>query len=97
MYPGPEDPDLGVFVAQLEEALQERGNEVERAVLDTRSGGKRRYARLAARAIRAARRFDPDVVYAHFLVPAGLVAALSSRAPLVLTAHGRDVRNVGAV
>src|SRR5947208_1994326 len=97
MYPGPEDPDLGVFVAQLGEALQERGHEVERAVLDTRSGGKRRYGTLAARAMRAARRFDPDVVYAHFLVPAGLVAALSSRAPLVLTAHGRDVRNVGAV
>jgi glycosyltransferase involved in cell wall biosynthesis len=30
-------------------------------------------------------------------VPAGLVARLASRAPLVLTAHGRDVRNVGAV
>jgi glycosyltransferase involved in cell wall biosynthesis len=33
-------------------------------------------------------------VYAHFLVPAGLVAALSSRAPLVVTAHGQDVANV---
>ena len=97
MYPGPEDPDLGVFVAQLEQALRERGNEVERAVLDTRSGGKRRYGTLAARAMRAARRFDPDVVYAHFLVPSGLLAGLASRAPLVLTAHGRDVRNVGAV
>src|SRR5207247_1519729 len=68
-----------------------------RAVLDTRSGGKRRYGTLAARAMRAARRFDPDVVYAHFLVPAGLLAGLASRAPLVLTAHGRDVRNVGAI
>jgi len=37
------------------------------------------------------------VVYAHFLVPTGLIAALSSRAPLVVTAHGRDVRNVGAL
>ena len=97
MYPGPEAPDLGVFVAQLEHALSERGHEVERAVLDTRSGGKRRYATLAARAIQAARRFKPDVVYAHFLVPAGLTAALASRAPLVVTAHGRDVRNVGAI
>jgi glycosyltransferase involved in cell wall biosynthesis len=97
MYPGRDDPDLGVFVAQLEQALQARGHEVERAVLDTRSGGKRRYGILAARAMRAARRFEPDVVYAHFLVPAGLLAGLASRAPLVLTAHGRDVRNVGAV
>ncbi len=97
MYPGPEDPDLGVFVAQLELALQERGHELERAVLDSRSGGKRRYATLTARALKAARRFRPDVVYAHFLVPAGLTAALASRAPLVVTAHGRDVRNVGAI
>ena len=85
MYPGPDDPDLGVFVAQLERALQERGHELERAVLDSRSGGKRRYATLSARALRAARRFRPDVVYAHFLVPAGLIAALA-----VARAAGRD-------
>ena len=97
MYPGPEDPDLGVFVAQLEHALRERGHELERAVLDSRAGGKRRYATLAARTLQAARRFRPDVVYAHFLVPAGLIGGLASRAPLVVTAHGRDVRNVGAV
>ncbi len=97
MYPGPDDPDLGVFVAQIEDALRARGHELELAVLDRRAGGKRRYATLAARAFRAARRFRPDVVYAHFLVPAGLIAALASRAPLVVTAHGRDVRNVGAL
>jgi glycosyltransferase involved in cell wall biosynthesis len=97
MYPGPGDPDLGVFVAQLEKALRARGHEIERAVLDSRSGGKRRYATLAARTFQAARRFGPDVVYAHFLVPAGLIAALASRAPLVVTAHGRDVRNVGSI
>ena len=95
MYPGPDDPDLGAFVAQLEGALEARGNELERAVLDTRAGGKRRYLTLARRARKASRRFSPDVVYAHFLVPAGLIATLVSRAPLVVTAHGRDVRNVG--
>jgi len=26
MYPGPEDPDLGVFVAQVEHALAARGS-----------------------------------------------------------------------
>jgi glycosyltransferase involved in cell wall biosynthesis len=97
MYPGPSDPDLGVFVAQLEQALRERGHELERAVLVSRSGGKRRYATLAASTLQAARRFRPDVVYAHFLVPAGLIAGLASRAPLVVTAHGRDVRNVGTI
>ena len=75
MYPGPDAPDLGVFVAQLEDALRARGHELERAVLDSRAGGKRRYATLAARTFRAARSFRPDVVYAHFLVPAGLLAA----------------------
>jgi glycosyltransferase involved in cell wall biosynthesis len=97
MYPGPADPDLGTFVAQMERALADRGHELERAVLDRRAGGKRRYLELGRRARAAARRFRPDVVYAHFLVPSGLVAALSSNAPLVVTAHGRDVRNVGSV
>jgi glycosyltransferase involved in cell wall biosynthesis len=97
MYPGPDDPDLGVFVRQLERALADRGHELERAVLDRRGGGKRRHLSLARRTVRAGRRFRPDVVYAHFLVPTGLVAALAGRAPLVVTAHGRDVRNVGAL
>jgi glycosyltransferase involved in cell wall biosynthesis len=95
MYPGPDDPDLGVFVAQLEQALAERGHELDRAVIDTRAGGHVRSVRLFRDARSAARRFRPDVVYAHFLVPAGLVAALASRAPLVVTAHGQDVANVG--
>jgi glycogen(starch) synthase len=94
MYPGPDDPDLGVFVAQIADALERRGHEVDRAVLDRRAGGKLRYLELARAARRAPR---PDVVYAHFLVPSGLIAALAQRAPLVLTAHGRDVRNVGAI
>jgi glycosyltransferase involved in cell wall biosynthesis len=94
MYPGPDAPDLGTFVAQVERELVARGHEVERAVLDTRAGGKLRYLTLARSTLSAAR---PDVVYAHFLVPSGLIAALAGRAPLVVTAHGRDVRNIGAM
>jgi glycosyltransferase involved in cell wall biosynthesis len=94
MYPGPDAPDLGTFVAQVERALAERDHDVELAVLDTRAGGRLRYLTLARRTLAAAR---PDVVYAHFLVPSGLVAALGGRAPLVVTAHGRDVRNIGAI
>jgi glycosyltransferase involved in cell wall biosynthesis len=97
MYPGPDDPDLGVFVEQLEEALRDRGHELERAVIDHRGGGKAKYARLAADVRATGRRFQPDVVYAHFLVPAGLAAALALRAPLVVTAHGQDVANVGRI
>ena len=92
MYPGPTAPDLGTFVAQVERALLDRGHDVDRAVLDSRAGGKLRYLELARRTLLARR---PDVVYAHFLVPSGLIAALGTRAPLVVTAHGRDVRNIG--
>jgi glycosyltransferase involved in cell wall biosynthesis len=93
MYPGPADPDLGVFVRQLELALRERGHAIDLAVLDRRAGGMRRFLELRRR-VRAAAR--PDVVWAHFLVPTGLIAS-SVDAPLVVTAHGRDVRNVGAI
>jgi glycosyltransferase involved in cell wall biosynthesis len=96
MYPGPDDPDLGAFVQGIERALAERGHELERVVTEGRGGGKRRHLRLAGEVARAAKRFRPDVVYAHFLVPTGLSAALFGRAPLVVTAHGRDVRNIGA-
>jgi glycosyltransferase involved in cell wall biosynthesis len=93
MYPGPADPDLGSFVAQMERALRERGHEIDLAVLDRRAGGKLRFLELRRR-VRAAPL--PDVVWAHFLVPSGLIAS-KVRAPLVVTAHGRDVRNIGAI
>jgi glycosyltransferase involved in cell wall biosynthesis len=93
MYPGPDDPDLGAFVAQGERALRDRGHEIELAVLDHRGGGKARFLELRRRVRRAGR---PDVVWAHFLVPAGLFAS-EVDAPLVVTAHGRDVRNVGEI
>ena len=96
MYPGPDDPDLGVFVANLERELAARG---PRARARRRRLARRAERRDTSRSLRdaceAARRFRPDVVYAHFLVPAGLAAALGSRAPLVVTAHGQDVANIG--
>ena len=97
MYPGPSDPDLGVFVANLEHELAARGHEFERAVVDSRSGGKRAHLALFRDARRVARRFKPEVAYAHFLVPAGLAASLATDAPLVVTAHGQDVANIGAI
>jgi len=96
MYPSAAEPDFGVFVQGLERELVARGHELERVVLDRRGGGKLRHARLGLRAIREARRFRPDVVYAHFLFPtglSGLLAARAARAPLVVTAHGQDVAN----
>ncbi|MBD0348630.1 MAG: glycosyltransferase [Thermoleophilia bacterium] len=96
MAPGPDDPDYGAFVVQLADALERRGHSVERAVLEGRGGGRRKWAELGRRTVAAARRSRPDVVWAHFLVPTGVIA-LAGRAPLVVTAHGRDVRNVEAI
>ncbi len=92
MYPGPSAPTLGTFVADLEAGLAARGHDVARAVVDRR-GGHARHVALARDVVRTARRFRPDVVYAHFLVPAGLLGAVAGKAPAVLTAHGQDVAN----
>jgi len=100
LYPGPDAPDLGVFVEELADELERQGHELDRVVLDRRGGSWAKYGQLGARALRRARAFRPDVVYAHFLVPAGALAglaALVADAPLVVTAHGRDVRNVGSI
>jgi glycosyltransferase involved in cell wall biosynthesis len=95
-WPGEADPDLGVFVAQVVRELEARGHEVDRAVIDRRGAGRAGDARLLRDAVRLARRHRPDVVFAHFLVPAGLAAvaaSLAARAPLVVMAHGQDVEN----
>jgi glycosyltransferase involved in cell wall biosynthesis len=100
MYPGPSDPDLGAFVAQIERELERQGHVIARAVIDARGGPRTKHARLVIDAVREARSFRPDVVFAHFLFPAGAAGALASlaaRAPLVAMAHGRDVRNLSAV
>src|SRR3954471_461086 len=96
MDPGPPAAASPVFVRDLADAVERRGHDVERVVVDRRGPGLAKYAGLARRACAASRSFDPDVVWSHFLVPTGL-AALAARAPLVVTAHGRDVRNVGSV
>jgi glycosyltransferase involved in cell wall biosynthesis len=98
--PGPRDPDLGVFVAQIADELERRGNVVARVAVRHRGGRRTKHARLAARAVAAAVRFRPDVIYGHFLVPAGAFAVLAGalvRTPVVITAHGQDVRNLGVI
>jgi glycosyltransferase involved in cell wall biosynthesis len=100
MFPGPSAPDLGVFVRDLARELERRGNDLAYAVADRRGGSPLKHVRLAARALAEARRFRPDVVYAHFLAPAGVAGAGAARAAgagLVVTAHGRDVRNLGSM
>jgi glycosyltransferase involved in cell wall biosynthesis len=100
MWPTPGDPDLGSFLLPLRRELVAGGHEVEMAAIGRRGGSPAKYARLTADAVRAARRFSPDVVFAHFLFPAGaagLVAARAAGAPLVVMAHGQDVANTDRV
>jgi glycosyltransferase involved in cell wall biosynthesis len=97
MWPGPRDPDLGVFVFDIARELRRLGHEVDVSAIDRRGGGPAKYARLTATAVAAARRGRPDVVFAHFLFPAGAAgaaAAAAARVPLVVMAHGTDVENV---
>lgn len=103
MWPSPEAPERGSFVARQVEALRELGHDVEVAPLDdVRTGPLRtplKYLSLARDARRRLQRFNADVVHAHFLVPTGSVArAVARRAgiPYVVTAHGTDVRNAAA-
>jgi glycosyltransferase involved in cell wall biosynthesis len=99
MYPGPGAPDYGAFVATMADALERRGLEVERVVIDTRARGPLRtsakYLGLAGRAAGPTRR--ADVIYGHYLFPTGAIAAGWGRmlnVPWVLTAHGQDVANL---
>ncbi|MGH2983171.1 MAG: glycosyltransferase, partial [Solirubrobacterales bacterium] len=92
MWPSAANPDLGSFLVPLTRELEQLGHEVEVASISRRGGAPTKYARLTAAARAAARRTEPDVVFAHFLFPAGAagaVAARAARAPLVVMAHGQ--------
>ena len=100
MWPSPEEPDLGSFLVPLTRELESLGHEVEVVSISQRGGSPAKYLRLAREARAAARRSQPDVVFAHFLFPAGGAGALAARAagvPLVVMAHGQDVANLGGV
>ena len=57
MYPGPSDPDLGVFVKQVADELERNGNAVARVVIDHRGGSPAKYWKL----VRPRSRIDCDV------------------------------------
>src|SRR5690242_7418115 len=100
MWPSPDEPDLGSFLVPLTRELEGLGHEVDVASISQRGGSPAKYLRLARDARGDARSFAPDVVFAHFLFPAGWAgasAARAARAPLVVMAHGQDVANLGRV
>ena len=100
LWPGPKAPDLGSYLVPVARELEALGHDVEVVAISRRGGSRTEYARLARNAITAARRRRPDVVFAHFLFPAGAAGALAARVgrvPLVVMAHGQDVANVGSI
>jgi teichuronic acid biosynthesis glycosyltransferase TuaC len=96
LYPTPDRPEVGVFVARRVEALERRGVGVRLAAPRSyRSGIVRRLARLAIDAVRPADRVDG--VEGHVVFPTGAIAVAAARLrrrPCVLYAHGSDVREV---
>ena len=97
MWPSPANPDLGSFLVPLTREFERRGHQVEVSAISRRGGAPTKYASLVGKSIAAARRFEPDVVFAHFLFPAGaagVAASLAGHAPLVVMAHGTDVANL---
>ena len=100
MWPSPENPDLGSFLVPLTREIEALGHQVEVASISRRGGPPTEYGTLVRKARAAARRFRPNVVFAHFLFPAGAAGALAARtagAPLVVMAHGQDVANLGRI
>jgi glycosyltransferase involved in cell wall biosynthesis len=100
MWPSAAEPDLGSFLVPVSRELKGLGHEVEVVSISRRGGSPVKYLRLAREAREAAARFRPDVVFAHFLFPAGWAGAQAARTagvPLVVMAHGQDVANLGRV
>jgi glycosyltransferase involved in cell wall biosynthesis len=100
MWPSPKNPDLGSFLVPLTREIEALGHDVEVASISRRGGPPTKYATLLRKARAAAHRFEPDVVFAHFLFPAGAAGALAARsaaAPLVVMAHGQDVANLSRI
>ncbi len=89
MYPSPEHPALGRFVADQVAALQRAGqSEVEVFAFDP--GGHRAYAR-AARSLRGRYGHDRlDIVHAHYGLSTWPALAVPARRRLV-TLHGTDL------
>jgi glycosyltransferase involved in cell wall biosynthesis len=100
MWPSSETPDLGSFLVPIRDELERSGHEVEVVAISRRGGPPTEYAQLSVNAVAAALRRRPDVIFAHFLYPAGAAGALASlaaRRPLVVMAHGQDVANLGEI
>lgn len=94
LLPTADRPEAGTFVARRLQVLRDQGVRVEViAARSYRQGPIRRHVRML---IAAARPRRVDGVEAHVFLPAGLIGVLAARmarAPLLVYAHGSDVRD----
>jgi len=94
IYPTTDRPEAGVFVMRRVRAMRERGVKVEViSPPNYRMSGLRRHLWMLAAVFRPRPR--PDGVEGHVLFVAGLIALVAARryrCPLVIYAHGHDVR-----
>lgn len=89
MYPTPQHPAFGTFVADQVEALRRRGLEMDVLFINPRES-KWNYARGPFLLRRHLARNHYDLIHAHYVF-CGLIAATQRRLPVVLTHHGIEV------
>jgi len=97
MYPNEKKPYAGSFIRGHVEILQRKGIEcLVVANRDSRRGlfnALRKYSLLTVRVLMASVSQDFDVVHAHTIFFAGIIALLAAwirRVPLIITVHGID-------
>ena len=94
MYPTPQRPIHGTFVAEEVAALRRRGIKVDVLFIDGPTS-KLNYARGVSQVRRAVARADDasryDLVHAHYVF-SGVIALAQGRLPVVLTQHGIEAQ-----
>ena len=90
MYPTPETPMAGIFVAEQVESLRRRGMAVDVLFVDGASG-RSSYLRGFGRVRRAIAAACYDLIHAHYVFSA-IMALAQRRVPILLTHHGIETQ-----
>jgi glycosyltransferase involved in cell wall biosynthesis len=92
MYPSPERPALGTFVADQVRGLRDAGVKIELVYVDRTGGGRRAYGELAAAVRRAVAAAAPDLVHVMY---GGVMADVVTRTvrdrPVLVAFCGSDL------
>ncbi len=101
MYPSSDDPDYGVFVQNIEQALEKNGAVIsEKAVISGRAISAfdkiKKYKKFYAEIFKAYRKGNFDLIYLHFISHSspGLILAktfFGKKKKFIVNVHGSDV------